>query len=172
MFVAIAAGVVGVAALAVSIYETHLMREQQRAEVWPILEAWSTFEPGRMFALNVANKGIGPAILKSVTVAVDGEPVQSWNEVLTRTLGTDSVDYGMSAVTGNVIAAGESVTLISLLSEDHVRSVWEASQRVSLELCYCSVFKECWLHSLANLRDGVPRTEETGACETKPSGGF
>ena len=76
---AIVATFVGICALCVSGYTAYVQRQQVRAAVWPILEFDSSNGPIE-FAL--ANKGVGPAIIRHVIVRVDNEPVRNWKEAV------------------------------------------------------------------------------------------
>ncbi len=165
MLAAMAAGVVSISALGVSIYEAYLMREQQQAAVMPILEAWSYISESDGFGVNVANKGIGPARVMSVTVRLDGEPVRSWRVLYGELLGRDVPSFAMSMITGNVMAPGEIVTALSFEASADAVELWRGSDRVSLAICYCSVFEQCWLYLLEDLQAGVPETEEVRGCE-------
>ena len=80
---------VGVCALCVSAYTAHVQRQQVRAAVWPILEFDSSNAPDIHFTL--ANKGVGPAIIRNVIVRVDGQPVKNWKEALERILGPGNI---------------------------------------------------------------------------------
>lgn len=80
-FVALAALIVSVSALAVGIYEASLQRAHDRAEVWPRLEITTWVTPTGV-ELRLANTGIGPALIRSVVVTVDGKPQRSWDGVL------------------------------------------------------------------------------------------
>ena len=71
---AVVATLVGVCALFVSGYTAYVQRQQVRAAVWPILEFESSNTPDIHFTLS--NKGVGPAIIRHVTVTVDGKPVK------------------------------------------------------------------------------------------------
>jgi len=51
-------------------YTAYMQRQQVRAAVWPILEFASSNGPDIHFTL--ANKGVGPAIIRNVVVMVDG----------------------------------------------------------------------------------------------------
>ena len=82
---AIIATLVGLCALCVSAYTAHVQRQQVRAAVWPILEFDTSNAPDIHFTL--ANKGVGPAIIRHVIVRVDGQPVRNWKEALGRILG-------------------------------------------------------------------------------------
>src|SRR5213596_3809408 len=82
---AVIATLVGLCALCVSAYTAYVQRQQVRAAVWPILEFDSGNAPDIHFTL--ANKGVGPAIIRNVIVKVDGQPIRSWKEALERILG-------------------------------------------------------------------------------------
>src|SRR5437762_14392329 len=77
---AVIATFVGLCALCVSGYTAYVQRQQVRAAVWPILEFGSSNAPDIHFSL--ANKGVGPAIIRHVIVKVDGRPVRNWKEAL------------------------------------------------------------------------------------------
>lgn len=172
LLAALAAGVVGFSALGVSVYEAYLMREQQRASVWPIVEAWSFHMSGEGFGVNVANKGIGPALLRLVEVSVEGQPKHSWGQLFGDLLDTESVAYNMAAISGNVLAAGEALTIFQVAPEHNSKAYHDASERVSLRICYCSVFDECWVLQLDNLKAGVPLTERADECAVDPDSAF
>jgi hypothetical protein len=74
---AVIATLVGLCALCVSAYTAYVQRQQVRAAVWPILEFDSSNGP---IHFTLANKGVGPAIIRHVTVMVDGQPVRNWKE--------------------------------------------------------------------------------------------
>ena len=79
MLVGVSAVVIGVCALGVSLYETNLMREEQRAAVIPLVELSRSYyvdhdraEGERVrLDLNIANVGIGPARISDFQVRVD-----------------------------------------------------------------------------------------------------
>ena len=81
---AVIATLVGFLALCVSGYTAYMQRQQVRAAVWPILEFDSSNGP---IHFTLANKGVGPAIIKHVIVKVDDQPVKNWAEVLEKILG-------------------------------------------------------------------------------------
>src|SRR5437773_1821977 len=112
-FIAVAALVVSVSAVAVGLYEAQLQRAHGRAEVWPHVEI-STFVTPKGASLFVENTGLGPAIIKSVVVTVDGKPRRSWDDVL-RALG-DSARAAMSTTTvvDHALRGGERTALVGL----------------------------------------------------------
>jgi len=169
---AVIATLVGFCALCVSAYTSYVQRQQVRAAVWPILEFDSSNAPEIHFTL--ANKGVGPAIIRQVIVKVDGQPVRNWMEVVEKILGPGYL-ASESDMNGYVFAAGESRTVFTPrdpgnnpLSFDKSNPVWVKMNRerlrITAEICYCSTMGECW-----TLRAGGPTrsiTTETRRCPT------
>src|SRR5262245_63195256 len=73
-------------AVCVAGYTAYIQRQQVRAAVWPILEFDSSNAPDIHFTL--ANKGVGPALIRHVVVRVDDQPVKDWGEGLEKLIGT------------------------------------------------------------------------------------
>jgi hypothetical protein len=73
----VSAIVVSTCALVVSILQTRIMQTQQEKSVWPhvgwyIKSGWQSDSTGS-FSIKVVNKGIGPALIKDVTLVLDGQ---------------------------------------------------------------------------------------------------
>jgi hypothetical protein len=151
------ATLVGLCALCVSGYTAYVQRQQVRAAVWPILEFDSSNAPDIRFTL--ANKGVGPAIIRNVILKVDGEPVRNWKEVIERLLGPGEHLFSESDMSGHVLAAGESMTVFTAHDPQNNPLVYDKSNplwmqlnkerfRVMVEICYSSTLNECWtLHT-------------------------
>ena len=150
---AVIATLVGLCALCVSAYTAYVQRQQVRAAVWPILEFDSSNAPDIHFTL--ANKGVGPAIIRHVIVRVDGQPVRNWREALERILGPGEHLGSESDMRGHVFAAGESRTVFTPhdpennpLNFDKSNPLWVKMNkerfRVMVEICYCSTLDERW----------------------------
>ena len=168
---AIIATLVGTSALFVSAYTAHVQRQQVRATVWPILEYDTNNEPRIEFAL--ANKGVGPALIKRVIVRVDGEPVQTWFEALTKLVGPAKHKFLQSTMTGHVLSAGETINVLVPYDEDGTAltqakggALWDKLNkdrgRVSIEICYCSTLGDCWVLR-SDPKKGLSTVEE-GSC--------
>jgi hypothetical protein len=171
------ATLVGFLALCVSGYTAYVQRQQVRAAVWPILEFGSSNAPDIHFTL--ANKGVGPAIIKHVIVKVDGEPVRNWAEAFEKILGPGKRPGSESDMSGHVFSAGESMTVLTPtdpndnpLAFDRSNLFWVQMNkdrfRVTVEICYCSTLGECW-----TLRAGgkTPSTTTEG-CSTSSAVSF
>ena len=163
-----------IALLAVSVagYTAYMQRQQVRAAVWPILEFDSSNGPIRF---TLANKGVGPAIIKHVILKVDDQPVKNWAEVLEKILGPGYHPGEESDMSGRVFAAGESMNVFTPHDEaqnpipfDKSNPLWAKLDAgrgdVTVEICYCSTLGECWTLRAGGLTPGT--TTETRRCPT------
>jgi len=179
-FDAVVATFVGVCALFVSGYTAYVQRQQVRAAVWPILEFFSSNAPDIHFTL--ANKGVGPAIIRNVIVKVDGQPARNWNDVLEKIFGPGEHPGSESDMSGRVIAAGESMTVFTPFDPadgkplifDKADPPWvkmnKDRARVTVEICYCSTLNECWTLHADGLKPST--TTETRHCPTPSATSF
>jgi len=163
-----------IALLAVGVagYTAYMQRQQVRAAVWPILEFDSSNGPIRF---TLANKGVGPAIIKHVILKVDNRPVKNWAEVLEKILGPGYYPGEESDMSGRVFAAGESIAVFTPHDEaqnpipfDKSNPLWAKldtdRSRVTVEICYCSTLGECWTLRGGGLTAGT--TTQTRRCAT------
>jgi hypothetical protein len=175
---AVIATLVGLCALCVSAYTAYVQRQQVRAAVWPILEFDSSNAPIHFI---LANKGVGPAIIRHVIVKVDGQPVRNWKEALGRILGPGEHLGSESDMSGRVFAAGESLTVFTPrdpennpLNYDKSNPLWVTMNkdrlRVTVEICYCSTLGECWTLRAGGLTPST--TTETRRCPTPSATSF
>ena len=141
---AVLAALIGFLALMVSGYTAYVQREQVRAQVWPYLLAGN--DDGNQ-AIYVYNKGVGPAIVKTAQVFVDGKPQPDWAHVLAA-FGLEEHGYSQSSLNPNVISAGEEVRIIHLGDKARWQAFREAAtSRMTMDICYCSTLDECWMYS-------------------------
>jgi hypothetical protein len=155
---AVIATLIGLLAVCVAAYTAYMQRQQVRAAVWPILEFDSGNGP---IHFTLANKGVGPAIIKHVILKVDDQPVKNWAEVLEKILGPGYHPGEESDMSGRVFSAGESTNVFTPhdpennpLNFDKSNPLWVKMNkdrlRVTVEICYCSTLDECWPCVLAD----------------------
>jgi hypothetical protein len=169
--VSLSAMVVGVGSLVIILYQTKLMREQQRASVLPYL-AIAVQSNNETTGLAVRNAGIGPAMLDDVRVRYKGKDfvgdpydffVQQRPEVFkTLGLGVDKL------IPGRLVPAGEWIPnlntsgaeagaqllkeLLHLFAIAEVPKTWltmtgadgPASEKAVIILTYSSVYGQQW----------------------------
>jgi hypothetical protein len=176
---AVIATLVGLCALCVSAYTAYVQRQQVRAAVWPILEFDSSNAP---IHFTLANKGVGPAIIRHVIVKVDGQPVRNWKEALGRILGPGEHLGSESDMSGHVFAADESITVFTPhdpennpLKFDKSNPLWVKMNkdrfRVTVEICYCSTLGECWTLRAGGVTN-TSTTTETRRCPSPSATSF
>lgn len=165
MLVGLSAVVIGVCALGVSLYETKLMREEQRAAVLPLIELarshYTDSVDGDMskwrLSLHAENVGIGPARVRDFIVTVDGNPYPTWGSAMRELLGKDiNVSYGRSSISGRTIPAERQVTMFDLSNTDLAADIIDNFDRLEFEACFCSVFDECWTTSFSTFGVSQP----------------
>lgn len=142
---AIIAASVGLLALFVSAYTAYIQRQQVRAQVWPYLLAGN--DDGNQ-SIYVYNKGVGPAIVKSAQVFIDGKPQTDWAHVLVA-LGLPARGFAQSTLNPDVLSAGEQVRIIKIADENRWQEFRTAAiaHMTRLDICYCSTLDECWMYS-------------------------
>ena len=175
----VVATLVGLCALGVSAYTAHVQHQQMRAMVWPILEYNTDNEP--FIRLCLANKGVGPAIIRRATVKVDGQAVVHWHEALQKILGPGAQRSSISTLVGTTLSPGESINLLVPLNSDNKPLVVpssdplttlmdQARQRVSIEVCFSSTLGECW--TLRKNPGAKGTTVSTASCPAPSASDF
>jgi hypothetical protein len=135
--------VTSIAALALGAYTALLQRRHDSASVWPHLEFGIIFAQ-QTSGMQVSNSGVGPAIVQSVAVSVDGHLVRSWPEVFKLVLDSSTTRYSSSSVSDRVIRAGETVNWFQLPTDILPHDIQARMARVAIEVCYASVYDEHW----------------------------
>jgi hypothetical protein len=169
----ITAIVVGVAALYVSFDQSRVMREELRASIWPALQVdgfVSREDDLMLIGLAVHNAGVGPALVRRVTIRHEGEPVPDLETL--RSLMSPGADLSFQTLSGRILAADAMVRPFELRVPDSAAA--DASETLarlqrdwSAEVCYCSTLNQCWI---ANVSGQPPR--EVDRCDDQASGSF
>lgn len=147
--IAFAAIFISTATLFVYIYQARIMQKQQQTSVWPYVE-WLYSNAENQFVITVENKGIGPAIIKGLTMKLDGEVIGSNSALFKKLLGTSDFEFINSTVARRVISAGEKVEMVHVYDSAMAHAIdslllWNNSAHTfALEICYCSVYDDCW----------------------------
>jgi hypothetical protein len=149
--------------LAVLLYEAKVMREQQRAAVWPYVEIGAGFG-AQGFHIMTSNQGIGPARIQAMQVRVDGEPVSTWTAMF-QALGVSDSTWSQDKTNGRVLPGQSTLPSLQAPGGDRARAVYAAyleDERIALSLCYCSVYDDCWRVEVQGLHE---ERERVDACE-------
>lgn len=156
-------------ALAVGAYQTRLMQSQARASVWPYLAigfSYSDFGEHQGFELHLKNDGVGPAAVQSVIVSLDGHPMHHWEEVIDTVMSEhkgETAKASFAGLQGIVIPPSTNretdVPAFRTIDKTLASAMYDARDRLRVDVCYCSVYDECWTSHWMQ-----KRPEPTSAC--------
>jgi hypothetical protein len=162
--VSLAIGVllVSVTSLIVAIVHSHTLERMADANVrlveansWPFL-AYSTGDENDgkpAINMSVDNNGIGPAKIESLVVTWNKIPQRNAALLLKSCCGYEHrLGDGMqfSIVQGQVLRAGARLNFLFFPRTSETAAAWDrlrkdrVSSRLDVNICYCSVFDECW----------------------------
>ncbi len=92
------------------------------------------------------NKGVGPARVRDFRLAVDGRPLTTWPDFVDAiALGEWRGSTSMN-LTRRTLTPGEAATVFSVAGDGLGRPFVVAIPRIKEQICYCSIFDECWLN--------------------------
>lgn len=146
LIIAVCALLISTLATAASWWQSRVVATQLSSQVWPYVSIASTIGPDGL-EIDVANDGLGPAIVRSVVLSVDAKPYADLSSAV-RALGGASAPRPQgtfaSLEPGSVLRAGATLTFIKIRNLALVRLLASHTQRVDLRLCYCSILGDCW----------------------------
>lgn len=162
----VAAVFTGVIALYAALTESAAVRRQTAASVWPYVQIAVNDYVGpedAAFELTMTNTGVGPAQVRAMRVTLNGDARTSWREVVDAVGGGGEAPFAQDFVLNRVLSPGETVQLFSIADPAAVPAIQAAvsDPETAIELCYCSIFDECWL---ADSRAPGAQRETVRAC--------
>jgi hypothetical protein len=160
----ITSGFIGALALATSLYNVYLQRQQVRAQVWPKLTIQDANE-GERVGFSIANRGVGPADVKRTRVLVDGVPAKSWVNAIQTLRHEKEILAPLARDLDTTIGSGQEMVFIAYPVKDWMELQRERG-RVTTEICYCSTLGECW--QLTTPWNGRDVTTPVAECRPDP----
>ena len=154
---------VSVVALGVGVYSAYVDRAFARASVWPSLLVAQSFNSER-FRYVVLNQGTGPAIIEYASVTKGDSVYKMWVDWLADEDFADAT-FAQSHIGGGVVRAGQVVAAFET-KEPELMNYLSNGSELSIEICYCSVFKDCWVVN------GFDSQAEVEACSVESSERF
>jgi len=136
--------------------QQEILAEQQEASIWPYLDCTSSHtyinKDTVIYSCRVLNKGIGPAIIDSVTYRLNGKSINGWS--LASALSEEYPFATIHAVSNQtldykVLAPNDEQEVIKVKiytkeGDEHTASQILDDFDYHLEFCYCSVYGKCW----------------------------
>jgi len=146
MITALSAVLLGVVALVIGAYQAKVSSDQRAASVWPYLSVSRFSLEGQEYGFTLTNKGVGPALIKSMEVTVNGKNVPGWSSAF-RAMLNEKIDIPSiySSTNKAVVAVQEKIKMVDLKNKEIIKKVQSTEDNIEIKICYCSIFKDCWL---------------------------
>lgn len=142
MIVGLSALMVSLVAVLVGVYSAYIDRTYARASVWPRIQLGRSYG-NTNFTYLAINNGTGPAIIKSLKITYDQQVVNDWTQLFT-TMGLQNISYSQSQLNNIVIPANQRISALRITDKTLVETMLEQDNNISFEMCYCSIYDECW----------------------------
>lgn len=143
MIIALSALFISIITASVSIYSAATDRAYAKASVWPRLEIYKSFHPEKFFEYGVTNNGTGPALIKYAKVSYDSKIIKQWTDI-------SNFKNFIQSHTGTRILPSQGVITSLRYKGKNTKFFFDADKKISLELCYCSIYDECWVTDRSN----------------------
>ncbi|HEY3639313.1 MAG TPA: hypothetical protein VGK90_14285 [Rhizomicrobium sp.] len=111
--------------------------------------------------LRVTNDGVGPAKIEAAELKWQGTAYRNATDFLRACCGYKAAPSNdrlwMDLMTGRVLRAGETINFITLFRTPGDDQTWKKLDRarlspaLSVNICYCSVFDECWVEDVRRM---------------------
>jgi hypothetical protein len=140
---------IALTSLAITLYEARVTREHDRMSVWPRLYQESSDSAG-IYDRVITNVGLGPALVKSFEVRLDDTRRTSWKPVVSSLLAGANQNPGFffsHVGAGTVILPGHTIHVLTIVGRDFSSLAIAQDHRLVSQLCYCSLYDECWTGS-------------------------
>jgi hypothetical protein len=148
------ATLIGVCALMATFWQTRIMRDQLHASVWPRLNVSHGFftDPARAFyRLEVENAGIGPAIIKGVSVKYRGVEVHDMISFLEKLAAEEHIDPAQvpslnhsDPIPDQVLPPQQRVVLLEVKGQPCAKAIKAALKQLEMTITYTSIYGEAW----------------------------
>jgi hypothetical protein len=186
-FIAVAALLVSALTAGALIYQTRVVAQQYAATIWPYIDVSSSYSRGAE-TIEVVNDGLGPALIRSAQLSVDGKSVSSWHEYLLALasepelrriflrsraaylsgLPTALIISTSSIGPSTIIRSGESLSLLKLSLGSRAPLAMQELLRhqMTIDFCYCSLNGNCWISRATPGREGNGGAQQVSHCST------
>ncbi|HXM07162.1 MAG TPA: hypothetical protein VN936_06850 [Candidatus Acidoferrum sp.] len=155
--------------------QTEVLQAQLGAQVWPYVSN-TVGVKGNTVSIDIRNDGLGPAIIQSFSIGVDGVSQPGYIEIVHALLGQhlvarspagDKIQVTMdSGSPGAVMRPAQDELGFSITSKRFVTPLLRASKRMSFRMCYCSIIPgKCWV-SISPSKNSAPIA--TSSCPEDP----
>jgi hypothetical protein len=154
----ISALVISVCSIFIAVHNGHDADKALQAQTYPYLDqdrSDATPTHAKRLSIGFVNNGVGPAHEQSFRIKAGGRYMTSLNELIASAVGPADIkavraalDPLMNSVPSRFIPANSSQFVFQTPRTEANARWWDlldkASESWVFEVCYCSVFGECW----------------------------
>jgi len=144
MIIAGSALIVSLITAFVSIYSAFIDRAYARSSVWPRIEIARGHDSKSYFRYLVSNNGTGPALIQYARVTYNGEAIPNWQTLFAK-YGIANEGMAQSHIGTTVLPAQKQINPVEINNAAFYSKHYSQDHLISIELCYCSIYNECWL---------------------------
>ena len=142
--IAVAAAVGALAAVGVATWEGYENRRHNRLSVRPQLDLKLEVSSGKAGWV-LSNVGVGPAIPRAFEIFSSSERLTSWAEFPHHVGLRDSFCGSIETFQyGEFIPPGNKRRLFWVNDLSSTQQLLTEVNKISMELCYCSIYEDCW----------------------------
>ncbi len=146
VIIGIIAIVINIITVSVYVYQAQIMQSQQEVSAWPYLEWQAVFNQNNGLVIEVNNNGIGPALINSTKVMLEGEMYENLDSMFVTLVGTTRFPHLTGRVENRVLPAGKSIRLLKITDKIWAEKVYYymQEQNFGYEVCYESIYGDSW----------------------------
>lgn len=163
----VSALVISISSIFIAIHNGHDEDKMVQAQSFPYMEisidkdravrpGYTALEESGRLSLNLANQGVGPAHQQSLTIKVGDHYASSVHDLIATVVGPKDAPEAIKSliISDNIrptrfFPANKGLYVFSLARNAENARWWDmiaqSRSRWSVDICYCSVFKECWI---------------------------
>jgi hypothetical protein len=128
------------------VLQTRVFANQLSATVWPYL-SFNLYQSDKGVRYTLGNQGLGPAIVHSATLTLDGKSSDSFKAatgILLHGNFKGSTISSTSLESGDVLRPGASLEIVAYTGPLARTLTLTAIRRMTVTICYCSLLEQCW----------------------------
>lgn len=141
--------------VSVYIYQARIMREQLHASSWPYLEWILVFNEEAGLKLEVTNNGVGPALIKEVSMKLNGKKIEA-DSLFTELLGTNYFPHVTAAIENRVLSSQNSIRPFQITNQEWAKKIFIKldSSKFEFKICYESIYGDRWSTTGTSVAEG------------------
>lgn len=155
---AISSVIIALCSFILTTYEIHETRKHYHLSVRPTaMISWYNRSDGAGWEFQTG--GIGPLELHSFKVEIDNKEVNSWHELVSvLKLPEPGQFYFLIPYPRVLYSPNSRSPIFWVISKPNTDILLQEYLRVNIEICYCSLYEDCWKYSF---KEG---TRQVGKC--------